>query len=330
MLGAATSPAVAAAQTGHRPAPASTAPSTPADAARPLYQKGRSFEAAGKPDLAYDQYAAAYKLYPHYQIAGTLGTVALKLGKHREAAERISQFLREAQGLSTDERTEKEQQLAAARSRIGTLTFETARGAEVHLDGTLIGRAPISLEVFVEPGSHDIEAKKAGLTAKATIHIAPGKREVVKLRFGPTASLPTDTAPMQAVVSTAISTAASGPMAIPGASPKASNASHPARSVMIGVGGTLTAGGMIAGVITTILSFQKSDELNAEGPWDHKQAIEHERAFLARVATSSFAAAGVALGGTIMVVLLLPQQDGAAAQIGLRPTANGAVLNARW
>ena len=71
--------------------------------------------------------------------------------------------------------------------------------AEVHIDGLLIGRAPIEGEHFVVPGRHRVEASLAGYQpASAMIEIRAGEQQEVVVEL---VQLPAKTASTEALTS---------------------------------------------------------------------------------------------------------------------------------
>lgn len=298
--------AAAAAQPVGKPAATPSAAGTPADAARPRYEKGRAFEAAGKVDLAYIEYAAAYKLYSHWQIAGALGGVAFKLGKFLEAAERISQFLQQGQGLDPAERSEKQKQLAEAKSKIGTLAFETAAGSEIFVDGKSVGKTPPVTEVFVEPGGHQVEAKKAGERVNVNVDVGAGKREVVKMRYGGAGPMPTETAPVPTSTAAASGMSGTGPMTMHGDSAMM-------RKILLAAGGTVAVTGLVLGGVAVGVFVE--EENKARTAMDMPTSTHSiNAATYKNVAFWSFAGAS-AVGGATLLYYFLSQQNTAPVQV---------------
>ena len=88
-------------------------------ATQALYDEG--LEAAKAEDWAraYEAFGAAWRLRRHPQIGLNLGRAALKVGRHREAAERLSGFLREAGEVSEEDRASVGALLVVARQSVG-------------------------------------------------------------------------------------------------------------------------------------------------------------------------------------------------------------------
>ena len=152
--------------------------------ARDLFVKAARAAEQGKWDQCRAGMLAAYLLKKHPQVAGNLGGCEMQLGLYRDAAEHISFFLRESPpSLPASARSIAEARLEEARRKIGTLKVKVDRaGAEVAVDGRVIGRSPIVEAIFVEPGAHVLEARADGvLPAKSTISVAAGAEREVTL-----------------------------------------------------------------------------------------------------------------------------------------------------
>ncbi|MCC6553997.1 MAG: PEGA domain-containing protein [Polyangiaceae bacterium] len=160
------------------------APSLDADeqAAR---EHNLGIEAMRRGDLegARAHFLSAWNLKKHFQIAANLGMAELRLGRRRDAAEHLSYALREGAKLGEDERRAMQAMLDEAGRSVGAASVDVSReGAEILIDGRLIGRSPLRGEVFVEPGRRVIEARLAGYApASAAVDFDPGASRRVAL-----------------------------------------------------------------------------------------------------------------------------------------------------
>jgi hypothetical protein len=166
---------------------ASTSSTAIDDKARELFRDGVKAAEKAQWAKAHAAFLAAWSLKQHYQIAGNLGTAEAKLGKWRDAAEHLSLYLREAPKEKVAERKSAEELLAQARAKVGALTVRVEpAGAEVVVDGKVVGKAPLAGEVFVEPGARVIEAKLAGFeAAKKDVTAGAGAAQDVEIRLAP-------------------------------------------------------------------------------------------------------------------------------------------------
>lgn len=133
------------------------------DKARQLYDEGFAALNRSRWAEAHAAFLAAWRIKQHYQIASNLGVAELRLGKHRDAAEHLSWYLREAPAERTAQRQRAEILLKEALAKVAAITITTEpEGAEVKVDGAGVGRTPLSLPVFLEPGRHVIGAELDG------------------------------------------------------------------------------------------------------------------------------------------------------------------------
>ncbi|WP_437486290.1 hypothetical protein WME75_03185 [Sorangium sp. So ce1014] len=337
-LCAVTVEAVALAQTRDAPG----APRDDGARAARIYRAGVSAAREGRWQEAYTAYIEAWKLKQHFQIAANLARAELKLGKHRDAAEHISFFLREAEGVSELDRARARQMLDEAKASIGTLTLIVSRAqATVLVDGVSVGTSPLGREVYVEPGERRIEARLQGETpAMTSVALAPGASQEIELRFVGRAAAAAAIQPRtpQRRPPTAPDRGAAGPsMALVAAGGAATGlAAGTAVVLRILAHKSARAGGNAA--VPGADSCYASGPATPETPDDARCLEVHKRrteaARLYNVSTGVFAAAGV-LGAAIVGYALYGslRADGGPAvtvvPVALAPGA-GVSLSARW
>ncbi|WP_438027195.1 hypothetical protein [Sorangium sp. So ce233] len=331
---AATAGAVALAQTGGEPG----APRDDSALAASSYKVGVAAAREGRWPEAYAAYLEAWRLKQHFQIAANLARAELKLGKHRDAAEHIAFFLREAEGVSEPDRALGRQMLDEARAHIATLTLVVSRaGATVLVDGVPVGTSPLGREVYVEPGERRLEARLQGETPAQTLTaLAPGASQEVELRF------------VERVAAAAVQPRA--PQRRPPAAPD-HGTSGPS-TALIAAGGAAT--GLAAGtaVVLRVLADRSArsgsnaavpgaDSCYSSGPDapHHTRCPEvhqhrTEAASLRNASTGVFIAAGVLGAATVGYALYgsLRNSGGpavTAVPVALAPGA-GVSLRARW
>jgi tetratricopeptide (TPR) repeat protein len=153
--------------------------------ARKLHREGDALYDAGDFAGAYAAYIAAWSLKKHYQIAGNLGDCELQLGKYRDAAEHLAIFARDYPKDKPRERLERATALLAqARSHVGTVQVTVASaGAEVFVDGTSAGVAPIREAIFLEPGLHLVEARLGQEVGWETVEAREGEKRSVTVKL---------------------------------------------------------------------------------------------------------------------------------------------------
>ncbi|WP_437716533.1 PEGA domain-containing protein [Sorangium sp. So ce448] len=155
------------------------------DRARQLFADGVKAANAGKWADAHAAFLAAWGLKPHYQIASNLGVACLRVGKPRDAAEYLTRYLREAPATKVQERQRAEASLQEARAQVAAVTVEVAPGgAEVTVDGAIVGRAPLADPVFLDPGRHEVGAKLDGYVSQTQpVEATAGGTETVVLKL---------------------------------------------------------------------------------------------------------------------------------------------------
>ncbi len=226
------------------PRPAAEESDALTDKARQLFEEGVKSAKAGKWDAAHASFLAAWGLKAHYQIASNLGVACLKVGKPRDAAEYLTRYLREAPAEKVQERQRAEEALAEARAKVTTVTVQVApEGAEVTIDGTTVGQAPLVDPVFLDPGKHAIGAKLDGYEpAERSIDATAGGTETV------TFQLEREQAPRVVV------------RPLPGTEATPSRGGSGGRTAVLVGGGIATGVGAAAGVLFTVLANSKARE----------------------------------------------------------------------
>jgi hypothetical protein len=83
------------------------------------------------------------------------------------------------------ERQEAEKGLTATKALVAevNVTVDGGAGAEVFVDGNPEGTAPLPGPVYLEPGNHNIEARRAGQTASQAVTATAGQSTAVSLSF---------------------------------------------------------------------------------------------------------------------------------------------------
>lgn len=328
---------VAGAQEAATPATAEEADAL-TDKARQLYEEGRAAAAAGKWADAHASFLAAWAIKNHYQIASNLGVTCLKLGKPRDAAAYLTLYLREAPASKVRERQAAEASLKEALAKVASVTVQVApAGAEVTVDGVVVGRAPLPDPVFLDPGPHELGARLDGhVPVKRQLEAKAGAAETVALQ------LERRPAP-DAVVG------AEGAMTPgPGVPPR----DNVRTAVLVG-GGIAAGAGVAAGVVLTVLSSGRASDareirsgLLADWGGEHrcpygdqlrcaelKEAV-YDKYNLRSAAIWSFVAGGAIGVGTLIygLVTMKPEEPAPRAQVApfLGPGAAGMSLSGRF
>ena len=108
---------------------------------------------------------------------------------NRDAAEYLDYCLRHYPASSRPESVATEQRARAAfevvKTKVAAVNVRvTPVGAEVYVDGTIAGRAPLDAPVFLEAGPHRIEARYAGLES-ASVDVNAKRGESIETVIEP-------------------------------------------------------------------------------------------------------------------------------------------------
>jgi hypothetical protein len=168
-------------------------------AAKRFYEEGVKAADLGQWEKARERLLSSWRIRQHWKVAANLGRAEVRVGKFRDAAEHLTFFLREAAEVTPDDRRATQQMLDRAKARVGALSIAVdPPGAEVLVNGQVVGKAPLPGVVFVEPGQVLVEARLEGFTgARETRTAVAGKEESVSLQLAKLAAAPSsaDVAP---------------------------------------------------------------------------------------------------------------------------------------
>src|SRR6266566_6478041 len=107
--------------------------------ARRRFLEGVKFFDQKRYEEARAAFLQAYALKRHPAVLLNLAQSEIRSGHPLEAARHFSGYLRESANTSPAERAEAEKGLASARTKVGRIHVAAPAGAEVVLDGELIG-----------------------------------------------------------------------------------------------------------------------------------------------------------------------------------------------
>jgi tetratricopeptide (TPR) repeat protein len=325
--------ATAQAQSG----PPTDAESSPAisDRARALYMEGIKAADAKNWSAAHAAFLEAYKQSDHYQIAANLGSMEVKLGRYRDAAEHLAIYLRKAPQDKVKDRMRALAFFDEAKKKVGTVQVRVnVNGAEILVDDKVVTLSPPVDDIFVEPGPRFIKARMAGhKSSETTIEASPGSTHQVALqleKMGSTTAAPPPPPPKPA------------PPPPPGPEPF-----KPKKELII-AGIAVGAVGILGGTIGAIVSSgyassadERADLLRTSaGPnacaggqnaseCETLHGLRSSRDASANFAAWSFIIGGLAGAGTAVYALVLPrvttsrpsEPDAAEPSAGSKPTA---------
>jgi hypothetical protein len=165
--------------------PAAAAPLTQAAS---FYQQGNvEFEKKNWP-AAEAAYVKAWAITRTFDVAANLGEVEFHLGKMRETAEYLTYSLRTAPPSSKLAQRERTLHfLEQVKDKVGVLRLHVnVEGAAISINGRPIVAEDVAHEIFVDPGTCTVVAKRAGyFEARTTIDAKAGSSSDVALTLDP-------------------------------------------------------------------------------------------------------------------------------------------------
>jgi hypothetical protein len=299
------------------------------------FRQGRDAFERSDFQTAAEAYRRAWEHSRSYDIAANLGQAELQLGQYRDAAEHLSYALRQLPpSIPAEIRAEMQGLLDEASRHVVTLqvTVEPA-GSEVRIDGQVVGRAPLDAQLYLDPGSHQVQASHDGYRAAASKAAGQaGEQQQLGLKLEP-------------VAESARHAAAGLPAESSAPGPGDEGVSGPSLAPVL-VGAGLTAAGLAVGVGFEIAAASKRAERDErpavlDDPTScgagtvfasECSAIEELDADARRfgtVAVAGFVTAAVAAAGTL-TYLWWPRSD-AAQGVALVPApgCSGVTLRVR-
>jgi len=133
------------------------------DMARQRFQEGVRLYDQGKYEEARAAFLQAYALKKHPAVLLNLAQSELRSNHPVEAARHFSEFLRDNPSAEAAERKAAQDGLTAARTQTGQIDVKVdVDGADVFVDGELVGRSPLAAPIDVAPGTRKVEARFPG------------------------------------------------------------------------------------------------------------------------------------------------------------------------
>ena len=134
------------------------------------------------------EFDAAYNLSPATVVLYNIGQVDVILGRSVEAVEAFERYLAEgAASLPAERQAEVRAEIEKQRTRIGVIAISTQPiGAQVRVDGRLVGKTPLAQPVSVVAGKHTIEAQLPRYVPQARELDVAGKAGIeIELKLKP-------------------------------------------------------------------------------------------------------------------------------------------------
>jgi hypothetical protein len=187
------------------------------------------------------EFQRAYELAPSYKILFNIAQVAMELQDYAGALKAYTRYLAEGgPDVPADRVAQTTAEIDRLKGRVGRLTIVTVAGAEILLDDTPVGFAPLPEPVPVNAGQHKVTVHVTGRDPVSRVYDIAGRQEV-------TAAVGNDAPPVVTTVP-----AATLP---PRPEPRAPKSKTPAY-VAIGITGGLA---ITAGVFALVTRHEEGD-----------------------------------------------------------------------
>lgn len=162
-------------------APPETSPAV-TEAARARVKEGIALYGKKKYDRAHAAFLQAYALSKNTTLLINLGLTSLKLGHPLQAAGFFNRFVKEAKDATPEQKARADKGLADARMALGAIDVMAPEGAEISVDGEVVGRAPLGGPIDVLPGRHEVTSTTTAGTKSETVTVGLGA--IAKARLG--------------------------------------------------------------------------------------------------------------------------------------------------
>ncbi|XXX82121.1 hypothetical protein WMF30_25510 [Sorangium sp. So ce134] len=157
------------------------------EVARQRYEDGVKAYDAGRFEDARTAFLQVYTLKRHPAVLLNLGQSELRSNHLEDAGKHLQQFLREHATATPEQRAAAEKAIADVKRRTGFLLVTAdANGADISVDGILVGKAPLLDPVFVTPGKHTLFATYQDRSATVQVDAKIGTATPATLTLGTT------------------------------------------------------------------------------------------------------------------------------------------------
>jgi hypothetical protein len=131
------------------------------------FKLGNQAFAEGDSLQAYTEYTAAWSFHESFDIACNLGRTEAELGKSRDAAEHLAYCLANFSASARPEIRSAEGKLrevfAEVTKQVASLTLQVQPdGAVVRIDGSIVGKAPLRRDLYLDVGKHEVDVRMTG------------------------------------------------------------------------------------------------------------------------------------------------------------------------
>jgi hypothetical protein len=163
----------------------------PNEAAR-HFDRGYLLAQQGSLEAAIAEFKQAYALSPHPSVLYNLGQAYAASGRAVDAVQTLRKYLEQADPKQDSERRAQAAAVVDYQGqRIGTLKLDVEpAGAEITLDGELLGKAPLAAPVQLTAGPHGLTVAAAGYTVRSLrVEIVGKVASATQVKLEPSGSL---------------------------------------------------------------------------------------------------------------------------------------------
>lgn len=147
---------------------------------------------------AAEEFSEAYRSSPAFVVLYNIGQVNVALGRSVEAVDAYDKYLKQgASAVPAERRKAVLAEIETQLGRIGTIAVRTfPEGADVRVDGALVGKTPLHGSVRVTAGRHTVEASLADYAPQVREQDVAGRAEIaLELTLKPVVVSPPPAAP---------------------------------------------------------------------------------------------------------------------------------------
>src|SRR4051812_40815158 len=156
----------------------SSALSLEEDRRRTLYQQGKEAIKAQRWVDAKTKLTDAWTIRPSYDVALSLSQAEFNLDHFAESAQYLAYYFRNVSAKeNANNLANAKQAFEAAKAKVGSVQVTAPRGAEILVDGKVVGTAPMDTNAFVMPGKRVFEARLGDGKARQEVQAVAGQEQ---------------------------------------------------------------------------------------------------------------------------------------------------------
>ncbi len=304
-----------------QPAPPPGAKAESPDEGRDHFTRGVALFREGDYRAALVEFRRAYQMSHNYKALYNIGQTEFEVQDYAGARTSFQKYLAEGGAeIEAGRRAEVQADIDKLNGRVAKIEIKTnTAGADVLVDDTLIGQAPLKEPLLVSAGRRKITVQKGAL---------PPVTRFVELAGGDTTSVTIDLA--------AVATEPLASAAAPVAPPPAMAPPAPARTgvwISLAATGALTAGAVVTGILALGAHGDAEKKLATRGVTAADVEAAHSKTATLGLVTDVLGGAAIVMGG---VTIVLAATSGRGRADEARPAATlllsprGALLTGRF